>query len=250
MPDVFVSYSRRDKEFVEKLVSGLAQDGREIWVDWQDIPRAADWLNEIDKGIENSPSFIFVVSKNSLSSEICNHELDYALKFNKRIVPVIREDIAGSTEAEVRTTWEDNTWGKTGISNWTAIGHLNWIFFNTDDESHFKTEFTALLETLDADLEHIKMHTRILVREREWDDNALKPGYLLAGEEIPEAEVWLAAADNQNKEPQPTQLHRDYIARSRAAEDERHENLRRLKSRTTQFRRAALVLGVAIVVAI
>lgn len=250
MPDVFVSYSRLDKEFVEKLVSGLAQDGREIWVDWQDIPRAADWRNEIDKGIENSPAFIFVVSKNSLSSEICNHELEYALRFNKRIVPVIRQDIAGDTKAEVESIWKDNTWGKTGASNWTAVSHLNWLFFNIDDEKRFKSEFNALIETLDADLEHIKMHTRILVREREWDDNAFKPGYLLTGEGIPEAENWLAEADNQNKKPQATKYHRNYIARSRAAEDERQGNLHRLESRTTQFRRAAVILGVSIVVAV
>ncbi len=250
MADVFVSYSRRDKEFVEKLVAGLAQDGREVWVDWQDIPRAADWLNEIDKGIENSTSFIFVVSKNSLSSEICNHELEYALKFNKRIVPVIREDIAGNTEEDVKKTWEDNTWGKTAASNWSAVSHLNWIFFNTDEEERFKAEFTALIETLDSDLEHIKIHTRILMREREWEANAQKPGYLLAGEEIPGAETWLAKADSQHKEPQPTDLHREYILRSRATEDERLENLRRLETRTRQFRTAAVVLGVAIVAAI
>jgi|GEM_PF-2707211 len=247
MADVFVSYSRRDKPFVEKLVTNLVQDGREVWVDWQDIPRAADWLNEIDKGIENAATFIFVVSTHSLSSEICNHELEYALRLNKRIVPIIREDIKDATETSVRQTWSDSTWGNVAQQNWTAVSHLNWIFFNDDLEERFTTEYQALVETLDADLEHIKLHTRILVREREWEENVRKPGYLLMGEEILEAEQWLTAADQFNKNPHPTDLHRDYIEKSRSAEDERLENLRRLESRTRQFRTAAAILGVVII---
>ncbi|MEO0598893.1 MAG: toll/interleukin-1 receptor domain-containing protein, partial [Chloroflexota bacterium] len=238
MTDVFVSYSRRDKPFVEKLVTALVQDGRDVWIDWEDIPRAADWLNEIDKGIENATTFVFVVSTHSLTSEICNHELAYALKFNKRVVPLIREDITGDTDTMVKGTWVGKSWSDQATANWTAVGHLNWIFFNNDDEEKFKTEFQALLETLDADLDHIKTHTRIQVREREWEENQRNPSYLLGGEEISEAEAWLQAADSGNKNPPPTNMHRTYIEKSRSAEDDRLRNLRRLESRTRQFRTA------------
>ncbi|WP_421657227.1 toll/interleukin-1 receptor domain-containing protein [Leptothermofonsia sp. ETS-13] len=38
MTDVFISYSRKDKDFVKTLHTALANHNREAWVDWQDIP--------------------------------------------------------------------------------------------------------------------------------------------------------------------------------------------------------------------
>jgi TIR domain len=44
MSDVFISYSRKDGEFAKRLVNELTKTSRDVWVDWEDIPRAADWL--------------------------------------------------------------------------------------------------------------------------------------------------------------------------------------------------------------
>ena len=162
MADVFVSYSRRDSDFVKRLVNRFTQDGRDVWVDWEDIPRAADWLQEIYAGIEAANTFVFVVSSHSLTSEICNHELGRALELKKRIVPLIREDIQGEVETQVTDHWTGQEWHQIAESNWTAIRHLNWLFFNTDDSAQFNKEYAALSETLDADLDYIKLHTRLL----------------------------------------------------------------------------------------
>ena len=43
MPDVFISYSRKDKAFVEKLVTALEAKKRDVWVDFEDIPFASEW---------------------------------------------------------------------------------------------------------------------------------------------------------------------------------------------------------------
>lgn len=37
MADVFISYSRRDKEFVQVLYDALRASQYDTWVDWQDI---------------------------------------------------------------------------------------------------------------------------------------------------------------------------------------------------------------------
>jgi hypothetical protein len=34
MPDVFISYSRKDSVFVRKLYDALDRIGHEAWVDW------------------------------------------------------------------------------------------------------------------------------------------------------------------------------------------------------------------------
>ena len=41
MADVFISYSRRDEEFVERLRETLADNGKDVWVDREDIGPAA-----------------------------------------------------------------------------------------------------------------------------------------------------------------------------------------------------------------
>jgi hypothetical protein len=54
MADVFISYSRKDKDFVKALHAALVQQNRETWVDWEDIPLTADWWQEIQSGIETA----------------------------------------------------------------------------------------------------------------------------------------------------------------------------------------------------
>lgn len=41
--DVFLSYSRQDSEFVHKLFNLLKEQGKDIWADFEDIPKAAYW---------------------------------------------------------------------------------------------------------------------------------------------------------------------------------------------------------------
>ncbi|MCB0213623.1 MAG: toll/interleukin-1 receptor domain-containing protein, partial [Anaerolineae bacterium] len=52
MADIFVSYSRRDKEFVKKFHQTLIDNGHSAWVDWEGIPLTADWRAEILSAIE------------------------------------------------------------------------------------------------------------------------------------------------------------------------------------------------------
>ena len=85
---VFISYSRRDTEFVKKLDESLKQEGLEVWVDWEDIPLSANWMEEIEAGIEGADVFVFVISPDSLASEVCRKELNYAMMRNKRFIPV------------------------------------------------------------------------------------------------------------------------------------------------------------------
>ena len=48
MADLFISYSRKDGDFVRSLNDALAAVQREVWVDWEDIPASAEWLAEIE----------------------------------------------------------------------------------------------------------------------------------------------------------------------------------------------------------
>ena len=68
---VFISYSRKDKLFVQKLNDGLDRAGVHAWVDWEGIELASDWMETIREAIQGSDAFLYVISPDSLSSTIC-----------------------------------------------------------------------------------------------------------------------------------------------------------------------------------
>ena len=47
MTDVFISYARKNKEFADKIVEGLRQRERKIWIDWHDIRASELWRQAI-----------------------------------------------------------------------------------------------------------------------------------------------------------------------------------------------------------
>ncbi len=111
MADVFISYSRVDQDFVRVLHQALAQSQCDAWVDWEDIPLSADWWKEIQAGIDAANTFIFVISPDSLKSEVCRQEIDYAVANHKRMMPIV---------------WRDG-FDRTLVP--PALGKHNWLFF-------------------------------------------------------------------------------------------------------------------------
>jgi hypothetical protein len=90
--DVFISYSRLDKEFVGQLREALAREEQDVWVDWEDIPPSQSWWDEIQKGIARANNFVLVMSEHSMSSPICQLEIEHARQLKKRIIPVLHSD--------------------------------------------------------------------------------------------------------------------------------------------------------------
>ena len=86
MADVFISYSRRVREFVQRLHEALTDRGRDEYVDVEDIPAASRWRQEIAEAIEGADALVFVVSPDSLASPECQKELNHAVTHHKRII--------------------------------------------------------------------------------------------------------------------------------------------------------------------
>ncbi len=206
MTDVFISYSRKDKDFVRRLHDALKAANRDIWVDWEDIPATADWWREIQAGIEAANAFVFVISPDSVRSEVCNRELDYALTNNKRLIPLLYRDVTDPADQKAMHP---------------SIGSHNWIFFRDTDD--FNAAFQQLISAMDTDLNHVRIHTRLLTRAKEWDANNRNASFLLQGDDLNSAEAWLAQA--VNKKPAPTDLHTAYILASRRAATARQRRL-------------------------
>ncbi len=211
--DVFVSYSRTDSDFARRLNDALQAQGKRTWFDQESIASGTDFQQEINRGIETSDHFLFILSPSAIQSPYCAGEVDHAQKLNKRIVTVLHRPIA---TAELHP----------------ALAAVQWIDFN-QQSADFSTHFSQLLRVLDTDRDHLNTHTRLLVRAIEWDNAGRTDSLLLRGDELERSEQWLA--QGQQKQPAPTELHGSYINTSRTAED--------ATQRATQILEAAAAKG-------
>jgi hypothetical protein len=199
--DVFISYARTDKAFVRAMHTALAREHRDTWVDWEDIPPTAAWLAEIYAGIESANAFVFVISPDSVASRGCGLEIAHAGAHNKRLIPILRRDVAVDLVPSL-------------------VASLNWVFFRETDD--FETSFRALLQAMDTNPAWIRIHTRLLVRALEWEAKAQDPSFVLRGTDLSEAEQWLARADTE-RDCKPTLLQTQYILASRKAASRRQQ---------------------------
>jgi hypothetical protein len=167
--DLFVSYCRRNIEFVRRLHRALATQQQTVWVDWNDIPPTADWWAEIQRGIDRADNFLFVLTPESLASKVCLNELSHAVSRGKRLIPIVQTDVTGPVP--------------------DSIAKLNWIFFRDSDD--FDTALERLVVALRSDLDYVRMHTRLLNRAKEWRSGDRDGSFLLRGKQLQSALLWL-----------------------------------------------------------
>lgn len=222
--DVFISYGRSDsKAFATKLQASLTKQEFRVWFDFNDIPPAVDFQNQIDDGIEKASHFLFIISPSSVNSPYCRKELELAIARNKRIIPLMHVDEIN------RETWQqrnpdgtDEQWeaykaeGKhTAFKNMhQTISKINWMHFR-EDKDDFEKSLAGLIDILRSHADYVEQQTRFLVKALEWERNQKQTNYLLIGEEKQQAESWLKI---RFKDEQPpciaTDLHCEYITES------------------------------------
>ena len=201
---VFISYSRRNIEMAQKLNDSLDNSGIDAWVDWEGIPLSSDWMDEITRAIEGADAFLFIITPDSLASEVCTQELELGLQYNKKLIPILyKEPEKGSTMHE-------------------ALAATNWVYMREQDD--YDATLPGLIESIHTDLGWVRQHTRLLQRAKEWESKGHGNSFLLQGDDLNEAESWMVdAADKEEREVIP--LQGEYIQSSRQLATKRQRNL-------------------------
>jgi len=177
---VFISYSRKDRGFVQGLHQQLQNAGVDTWVDWEGIPLSADWWAEIKQAIDSTDAFVFIVTPDSLNSEVCNEEIEAAVSHNKRVIPILHRE------------------PRKGDPIHPKISAHNWIFMQ--NEAELEANIPEMINTLNTDLDWVKAH-------------GYNASLLLRGDDLRRAEE--AVKESAEKEPEPTDLQMQYIDQSR-----------------------------------
>jgi hypothetical protein len=201
---VFVSYSRRDVEFADRIVAALQQRGFEVLIDRQDLPKLEDWERELLGFIRQADTILFIVSPHSLTSKVVGWEVEQVRLHAKRLAPIVIADVE-----HIPVPHE--------------ISRINYVHFT--DSARFEESANDLARALNSDVAWLKEHTRIGEIARRWIERDGPTDLLLRGQELEEAQSW--AARRPRDAPVVTDTHQRLIEQSRKAERTRAAQERR-----------------------
>lgn len=222
--DAFISYGRADsKDFVVRLYKRLTQAGYRVWCDFNDIPLAVDFQNQIDSGIETSHNFLFVISPHAINSPYCTKEIEIALRHHKRIIPLLHvEQIDHATWQSRHPDGTDSQWSDYQAKGLHSsfpnmhpqIGKINWVYMR-EGEDNFEQSLVGLEQIFQRHQAYVERHTQLLSAALAWERQQKQTEYLLLGEARQTAEAWLKQRFKDEQPPCiPTDLHCEFITES------------------------------------
>src|ERR1700735_2552624 len=120
---IFISYSRKDMAFADRLEAALKDRGFEPLIDRTEIYAFEDWWKRIEALISRADTVVFVLSPDAVASDVALKEVACAASLNKRFAPIVCRRVADGAIPE-------------------ALQRLNFIFF--DDAARFEVSADRL----------------------------------------------------------------------------------------------------------
>ncbi|MFN0219536.1 MAG: TIR domain-containing protein [Hyphomicrobium sp.] len=201
-PKVFISYSRKDMPFADRLEPALKNCGIEPLIDRTEIYAFEDWWKRIRSLIGKADSVIFVLSPDAVSSDVCAKEVAYAASLNKRFAPIVWRRVEDKAVPE-------------------ELARLNFVFF--DDDARFDDSIARLAQALVTDIGWVRRHTEFGQSAQTWELAKRPGGLLLRSPLLEEGERWIAS--RPRGAPAPTSETQAFIVESRRATTRRRNIL-------------------------
>lgn len=185
---VFLSYSRRDAEFVDRLEQALSAHGVTVYIDRTAIEHGVDWWERICQLISMSDTVVFVLSPDAVQSEVCTRELEHAIQLGKRLMPVVCRPLDNAVVPE-------------------SLAKLNYVHFTAASPDapaiDFDIALERLLTALNTDITWVREHTRLGELARYWDARERPNDLLLRGKELRTAVDWLHSTLQRERSDAP-----------------------------------------------
>src|SRR5437868_1378831 len=165
---VFISYSRKDMAFADRLDAALKVHGFEPLIDRTDIYAFEEWWKRVEALIARADTVVFVLSPDAVRpGAVTLKEVEFAASLNKRFAPIVFRRVEDLSVPE-------------------ALARLNFIFF--DDPVQFDKSAGQLAEALNTDISWIRQHTEFGEQARRWKFANSPSGLLLRSPLLEEAE--------------------------------------------------------------
>lgn len=215
----FISYSRQDVAFVDRLEAALTVRGFEVLIDRQEIYAFEDWWKRIEALVGRADTVVFVLSPDAVKSDVALKEVAHAASLNKRFAPIV---CRRTEDAAVPET----------------LRRLNFIFF--DEPQQFEASADRLAAALCTDIGWVRQHTEYGEAERRWSAAGRPRGLLLHSPTLEVAEYWIGS--RPLGAPEPTKEIRDFLAASRQGARS-SQRLRRIAQGSIFGLMVAVILG-------
>jgi TIR domain len=203
----FISYSRTQQEFANRLAKALLDRNQPVWVDTQGILPAEPWGPAIKTAIIDAEHFLLILNEDWLRSKVCQEELEVAVEHGKKLITVV---VPEHDQYSFKLQVEND--GELGELLPPQIKSRNYIW---SQERDLKDIVESILLAVVVDFDWNRIATRVQRRAVAWEASG-KRHSLLRGDELLEARQ---AFDNSDgKQPQPTKLALEFL---QASEDER-----------------------------
>jgi formylglycine-generating enzyme required for sulfatase activity len=190
---VFISYSRKDMGFADRLEAALTARGFEPLIDRTDIYAFEEWWKRVEALIGQADTVVFVLSPDAVRpGTVALKEVAFAASLNKRFAPIVFCPVEDKSVPE-------------------ELAKLNFIFF--DDEMQFEQSADKLADALQTDIGWIRQHTEYGEAERRWSAVGRPGGLLLHSPTLDVAEHWLVS--RPRNAPEPTKEIQAFVAASR-----------------------------------
>ena len=200
MTEAFIAYAVENKDFRDNISKLLARFGVTTWVHTKDIKTGQNYERAINDGIAQADNFILFLSKESINSEYCKKELDIALDYNKRIIPILTEVLHEDEIPE-------------------PIRLLQYVDFSNEAKSqqefneNYREKIARLITEINKEKGFYQKHKRYLAQALKWEEQGRNESLLLRGYNLQDAETWLEIG-KKREEHKPTHLHDTFITAS------------------------------------
>lgn len=89
-PYIFISYAHKDTDRVFEIVRELDRQGCRYWYD-EGIAPGSEWPEDVARHLYNAAMLMAFISPNSMQSENCRREINFALSKHKPFVSIVLE---------------------------------------------------------------------------------------------------------------------------------------------------------------
>ena len=207
---VFVSYSRRDLGFVERLAKDLNLRGCLCDYDIVDtdpdnvllgISPEDDWWCRLQDMLTRAHVVVFVVSPQSLRSKVCDEEVAFALSNGKRVIPV--------TFGEVDVTVLPPRLSALNVA----------IHFGNGDDREYGMSLAKLATVVQLDVVWHRTAADVAIAAHRWNERGRGQEALVLGTELQALQRW--ASSRPASAPAHSGLVLAYLTACQNSEDER-----------------------------
>ena len=192
--DLFISYKRDNngdhgQKLADELYEKLTQDGFKVWLDNEEIGFSNDFELRLEQAILHSKRIACVIGPAWVNSPNCRFELQKAVEFEKRIIPIHYQ--------EFRTLLrEKKDSGELTEYEWRRLDKPQEVDFSS--RAKFRSSYKDLKALCQLDDHIYTEHTKLLCEAFYWSIYKKPKSMLLKGIDLKKASLFRRKSDADN----------------------------------------------------